>query len=125
MRKRYASEVRKAWSFYKLFCGKDEQLYSQAWTYAYNLSGYRFEFIIVDLEFFKYLENNRNARTQYIVEAELNGVQVKALKDFSIFDELSLEEVSTYTNSEGKKSLTSAAYINYRRPILRCIVSTI
>lgn len=125
MRKRYASEVRKAWSFDKYYCGKDEQLYSQAWTYAYSLSGHRFEFIIVDLEFFQYLENNRNARTQYIGEAELNSVQVKALKDFSIFDELSLAEESTYTNSEGKKSLTSAAYINYRRPILRCIVSTI
>lgn len=125
MRKRYASEVRKAWSIYKYYCGKDEQLYSQAWVSTYNLGGYRFEFIIVDWEFFDYLENNSDARTRYIGEAEINGVQVKALKDFSIFDELSLEEVSTYTNSEGKKGLTSAAYINYQRPILRCIVSTI
>ena len=74
------------------------------------------------MKFFEYLENNRNARTQYIGEAEINGVQIKALKDFSIFDELSLAEESTYTNSEGKKGLTSAAYINYRRPIMKCIV---
>lgn len=125
MRKRYASEVRKAWSCHKTFCGKNEQIYSQVWVSTYNLSGYKFEFITVDWEFFDYLKNNRNARTQYIGEAEVNGVQVKALKDFSIFDELSLEEVSTYTNSEGKKSLTSAAYINYRRPILKCVVSSI
>ncbi|NJN12779.1 MAG: GIY-YIG nuclease family protein [Richelia sp. RM1_1_1] len=125
MRKRYASEVRKAWSIYKSYCGKDEQLYSQAWVYTYNLGGYKFEFIIVDWEFFDYFTNNSDARTRYIGEAELNGVKVKVLKDFSIFDELSLAEESTYTNSEGKKSLTSVAYINYRRPILKCIVSTI
>ncbi|NJM19140.1 MAG: GIY-YIG nuclease family protein [Richelia sp. SM1_7_0] len=125
MRKRYASEVRKAWSIYKYYCGKDEQLYTQAWVSTYNLGGYRFEFIVVDWEFFKYLENNSDARTRYIGEAELNEVKVKALKDFSIFDELSLAEESTYTNSEGKKSLTSVAYINYRRPILRNIVPTI
>ena len=123
MRKRYAAEVKKAWSYYKTYCGRDEQQYSQLLITAYNLNGYKFEFVIADWEFFQYLENNSDVRERYIGVVELFGVQVKALKDLSIFDEFSLASEYVFTNSDEKKRLTTAAYLNYRKPILNCMTS--
>jgi GIY-YIG catalytic domain len=121
IRKRYALEVKKAWSCDKNYCELDEQIYSPAWIRTYQISGNKFEFVIANWEFFKYLINNPDTHTPVIGEVEIFGVQVKALKDLSIFDELTLQSNSAYINHEGKKSLTSFAYLNYRRPILKCI----
>ncbi|MDZ8137595.1 MAG: GIY-YIG nuclease family protein [Nostoc sp. DedQUE04] len=124
-RKRYANEVRKAWDYYKTYCGKDEQQYSQVWVKTYNLNVCKFEFVIADWEFFQYFEDNADARTQYLEEVEIFSEKVKALKNLSIFEKISLQEEYSYINYEGKKSLTSAAYVRYRRPILNSITTII
>lgn len=63
--------------------------------------------------------------TRCFGEVEIFGVQVKALKDLSIFDNLSFQKYYNYINSEGKKSLTPFAYLNYRKPLLKCIIPSI
>jgi hypothetical protein len=121
----YLIEVKKAWDYYKTYCGKDEQQYSQVWVRTYNLNVYKFEFVIADWEFFQYLEDNADARTQYVEEVEIFSEKLKALKDLGIFEKLLLQEEYNYINYEGKKSLTTAAYIRYRRPLLNCITTII
>ena len=41
--------------------------------------------------------------------------------DLNILEKLLLEEEYSYTNFDGKKILKTAAYLNYRKPILNCI----
>ncbi|WP_017741909.1 GIY-YIG nuclease family protein [Scytonema hofmannii] len=122
MRKRYANEIKKAWTYNRNSCGKNEQVYSPAWIATYNWNSYKFEFLIVDWELFNYLEKNPDANLHYIGVAELLGIQVKALTNLKIFDEFSLEEACGYLDSEGKKPLKSVAYINYRKNFLKCLV---
>jgi hypothetical protein len=119
--KRYAAEVKKAWSYYETYCGKDEQQYSKMLISAYNLNAYRFEFIVADWELFQHIEDNLNIQTRYVGQVEVFGIQVKALKDLNIFEELSLKEEYSYINYDGKKILKTAAYLNYRKQILSCI----
>ncbi|WP_207714387.1 GIY-YIG nuclease family protein [Scytonema sp. UIC 10036] len=121
MRKRYANEIKKAWTYNRNYCGKNEQVYSPAWIAAYNWNSYKFEFLIIDWEFFTHLEENSDANLHYTRVVELLGIQVKALTNLKIFDELSLKEECIYLNSEGKKSLKSVAYINYRKNLLKCL----
>lgn len=125
MQKRYASLVKKAWTYHKNNCEKNEQIYSPTWIKTYHVNGNKFEFVVADWEFFEYLINNPHPRTSFIGEVEIFGVQVKALKDLSIFDNLSFQEYYNYINSEGKKSLTPFAYLNYRKPVLKCIIPSI
>lgn len=121
--KRYAAEVRKAWTEYKTYCGKDEQSYSCKWLPAYSLNGCRVEFVEAS-ELLQHLKDNLRAYKRYVDIAELFGVQVKALKDLSILNELSINEEYSFTNSDGKKSLRDIAYINYRKHMLKCLVNT-
>lgn len=122
MRKRYANEIKKAWTYHRNSCGKNEKVYSPVWVATYNCTFYKFEFLIIDWKFFEFFEYNSDANLHYTGIAELLGVQVKALTNLKIFDKLSLEEACNYLNSEGKKSLKSVAYINYRKNFLKCLV---
>lgn len=51
------------------------------------------------------------------------GIQVKALKDLRILNELLMEQEYSYTNFDGKKILKPAAYINYRKHIFNSLLS--
>lgn len=120
-RKRHSPEVRKAWTECKTHCGKDGQHYNYKHLPVYSLNGYRLEFIEVP-ELIRYLENSSSAYKHYVGTVELFGVQVKALKDLSILNELSIEEEYRFTNSDGKKHLRDGAYINYRKHMLKYLV---
>ena len=92
---------------------------------TYNFNVCKFEFVIADWNFFQYLEDNADPRTQYVEEVETFTEKVKALKDLGVFEKVSLQEEYSYINYEGNKSLTTAAYIRYRRPLLNCITTII
>jgi len=119
--KRYSAEVRKAWIEYKTYCGKNEQHYRLKCLPAYSLNDCRLEFVELS-ELLEYLWNNPSAYEHYVGVIELFNVQVKALKDLSILDKLSLEEEYNFTDFDGKKSLRDAAYINYRKHMLKCLI---
>lgn len=121
MRKRYSPEVRKAWTIYKPDCGRDKDNYTPPWIPTYNFDSYRLEFVVTEWELFEYLANNSSAIELYVGITELFGIQVKALKDLRILDDLLIEEEYSYTNFDGKKILKSAAYINYHKHIFTCL----
>jgi hypothetical protein len=121
MGKRYATEERQPWTYDTSYCGKDEQLYKSIWMPAYSCNGCKFEFVVMDWEFFEYFIKNPNANLHYIGVSEVFGIEVKVLTDLTIFDKLSLPEEHGYINYNGKKSLRLAAYINYRKTILKCL----
>jgi len=120
--KAYSPDVRNAWIEIETYCGKDETQYDGYWMLAYNnLDGKRFEFI-ADVRFLVYLEENPNLRTQFIDTIAMENIQVKALKDLSILDNLPLEEEFSFIGRNGKKYLQGIAYINYRKHLLSPIV---
>ncbi|MEH2058199.1 MAG: hypothetical protein V7K97_18965 [Nostoc sp.] len=69
------------------------------------------------------MANNSSTYELYVGIAELFGIQVKALKDLRILDDLLMEEEYSYTNFDGKKILKSAAYINYHKHVFTCLLS--
>lgn len=121
--KRYSGEVRKAWINYNTYCGKDEERYRCKCLPVYSFNGYMFEFIEMS-ELVDYLENNSIAYERHVGIVELFGVQVKALKDLAIMNELLIEEEYSFIDSNGKKLLRDVAYLNYRKPMLKCLVNT-
>jgi GIY-YIG catalytic domain len=121
--KRYSKTVREAWIECKSYCGKNEEQYNYKWIPTYSLKGQKFEFI-EELNILTYLEQNSAAYSQYVSTIELFGVWVKVLKDLSLLDTLPLEEEYQFL-SNGKKTLKDAAYLNYRKPLLKTIASEV
>ncbi len=117
-KKRYSAEVKKAWGNYQTYCGRNEEQYTYKSIPIFTLNNTRFEFI-QGLEILEYLWNEPNVRERYVSNTQLFGIEVKALKNLSILNELTLEEEWRYTDYQGKKSLTDAAYINYRKHLLQ------
>ena len=120
-RKRYSAQVRNAWTFAQTYCGKDEQQYSYVWIPTYSLNGYKLEFVELP-ELLNYLEDNPIAYEHYVGVADLFGVQVKVLKNLSFLEQFKMEEEYNFRAFDGKKGLTKAAYINYRKPVLKCLL---
>ncbi|MEN8443677.1 MAG: hypothetical protein ABG776_01560 [Cyanobacteria bacterium J06555_13] len=65
----------------------------------------------------KYLKHNPSTHERVVRTISLFGVEVKVLKDLSIFDEVTLKEEYPILRC-GKRTLRDTAYLNYMRPQL-------
>lgn len=120
MMKRNSKQVRTAWSTYISYCGKDKQYYQPYCVSVYSVYNYRFEFIELP-NLIYYLEENINAREQYVKTIELLGIKVGALRYLDIFTELPIEEERFLIDSQRKKHLRNIDYLNWRRNQLKCL----
>ena len=118
-RKRYSAEVRRAWIDFDSYCGRCEDLYHCHPINTFGFNRQRFEFV-AGADILWHLEKHPSAYERAVGTAELFGVQVTALKDLNILDELALAEEYAFVR-EGKKTLNDIAYLNYRRQHLTSI----
>jgi hypothetical protein len=120
--KRNSPEVRKAWCGRRTYCGRDEAHYHNHSIPMYSFKGQKFEFIAV-FELLQYLENP-DAYAECVEVVQMFDTEVKALRDLSILDALSLEEEYTFS-CNGKKTLKDTAYLNYRKPLLTSLLKPV
>ena len=118
IRKRYSAEVRRAWVWKDCLCGRSSDTHEALQLGAYEVGGERFEFVF-SYELLHYLKDNPSIFAQAVATGVLFGVEVTALRNLEVLDQVTLAEECDYIRRSQKKVLTSAAYLGYRRAQLR------
>lgn len=119
-RKRHAPKVRNAWTMTEHYCGKDERLHVPCRIPTYRCFSWQFEFVSVH-ELNDQLRQSAELREHALCSLDLFGVEVRALKDFSLLDSSELPETYAFTRSDGRKTLQDFAYLKFRRPSLNLL----
>ena len=114
IRKRYSAEVRRAWVWSDCLCGRSSDTHEALQLGAYEVSGERFEFAF-SYELLHYLKDHPSTFNQAVTTGVLFGVEVTALRNLKVLDQVTLVEEYDYIRRSQKKVLTSAAYLGYRR----------
>lgn len=112
-------EIKKAWVNFKTYCGKSEEIYDTRPIPIYSVNEAMIEFVEA-AEIIRFLEENLDAYECYVGTVELFGVQVKVLRELSILETVPMEEEYTFVVN-GKKTLKDAAYLNYRKHLLKSL----
>jgi|UPI0005847479 hypothetical protein len=123
-RKRHAPKIRNAWTMREYDCGKDDSQYVPCRIPTYRFFAWQFEFISVP-ELNDHLWHSAELREKILGTIDVFGVEVQALKNFSLIDDSDLPETYAFTRSDGRKMLQNTAYLKFRRPQLRLIEETV
>ena len=114
IRKRYSAEVRRAWVWTDCLCGRSSDTHEAPQLVAYKAGGESFEFVF-SYELLRYLKDHPSTFERAVTTGVLFGVDVTALRTLEVLDQVTLGEEYDYLKRSGKKVLTSAAYLHYRR----------
>ena len=110
-------EIKNAWSNYKTYSGKSEEIFYEQLIPVYSVNGQRFIFVEAS-EIIYFFEDNPDILERCVKQIELFDVQVKILDDLTILDTVPIEEEYSFIIS-GKKTLRDTAYLNYRKHLLK------
>lgn len=122
-RKRYSAEVRRAWDGFDCLCDRPDHLYDALFVNTYEVGGQRFEFV-EGSDILRRLTHSPSTYSQIVGKGELFGVEVTALRDLSILNQLAIKDEYAFLR-QGKKTLTDVAYLRYRKPQLSPLQSLI
>lgn len=110
-------QIKAAWGNLKSNCGRDLNAYHERIIPVYSIDGQKIEFVEAS-EILRFLEDNLDVSQRFLKLTELLSLPVKALSDLTILDSVSPQEEYSFI-SDGKKTLTDAAYLIYRRLVLK------
>ena len=101
-------------------CGKDDSRYVPCRIPTYRFFAWQFEFIS-EPELNDHLWHSAELREKILGTIDVFGVEVQALKDFSLIDDNDLPETYAFTRSDGRKTLQTVTYLKFRRSHLRLV----
>ena len=122
--KRYSAEVRRAWTIDDYLCGRASDHYEPLQIAAYEVGGARFEFVFC-YELLRYLEDNPSLYKRMVAKGTLFRVEIAALCHLEVLAQVTFADEYDYLIRNGKKVLTSAAYLRYRSRQLRPLQSLV
>lgn len=110
-------QIKAAWSNHSSNCGRDPNVYHERTIPGYSINGQTIEFVEAS-EILRFLESNLDVSERSLTPTELLGISVRALSDLELLDRVHLQGEYSFI-SGGKKTLTDAAYLIYRKSVLK------
>ncbi|MCG9885827.1 MAG: GIY-YIG nuclease family protein [Cyanobacteria bacterium] len=112
--KKYQPAIRSAWKNLETECGRSEEEFHLVRIPCFFIENLCFEFVAVP-EVIQFLYENPDLHDVYLGTTQIFGIDVKAIKNLGLFDQINLKEEIIHPFLSGKGRLTNAAYLMYQK----------
>lgn len=112
--KKHQPAIRSSWKYLETECGRSEEEFNPVQIPCFFVENLCFEFVAIP-EIIQFLYENPDLHAAYLGETQIFGIDMKAIKDLTLFDQINLKEEIIHPFLQGKGRLTNAAYIMYQK----------